>query len=79
MFAWKDDLPLPRRFRYARPAQALASSRERARHYTIARGSAYECLAVVDLLALEQSPHDFSEARVLIDRLCAILTRLMRR
>ena len=51
----------------------------RARHYTIARGSAYECLAVVDLLALERSADDFTEARILIDRMCAILTQLMRR
>jgi len=55
-----------------------ALPRERARHYTIARGSAYACLAVIDLLALEQSNTGFSEARVLVDRLCAILTQLMR-
>ena len=58
---------------------ARALPGERAHHSTSARGSVYECLAAVDLLALEQSPHGFSEARVLIDRLCAILTRLMRR
>ena len=56
-----------------------ALPRERARYYTIARGSAYECLAVIDLLAIERSADDFSEARILIDRLCAILSKLMRR
>ena len=55
-----------------------ALPRERARHYTIARGSSYECLAIIDLLAIESIVPNISEARVLIDRLCAILTRLMR-
>ena len=53
--------------------------RERARHYAIARGSAVECLACLDLLELEINPPQTSEARVTLLRLLDVLTALIRR
>jgi len=53
--------------------------RERARHYTIARGSAFECLACLDLLELELSTPDTTEARAILLRLLNVLTALIRR
>src|SRR5262245_2757168 len=43
-----------------------STPRERARAYTIARGSAVECLACLDLIELESSAPDVSEARVVL-------------
>ena len=53
--------------------------RDQSRHYAIARGSAFECLAVLDLLALETAPASSHEARVVLHRLMAVLTALTRR
>ena len=53
--------------------------RDQARHYAIARGSAFECLAVLDLLDLETGPSDSQQARVILGRLMAVLTALIRR
>jgi four helix bundle protein len=53
--------------------------RERVRHYAIARGSAVECLACLDLLELEQSVPPTSEARAIILRLLRVLTSLLGR
>lgn len=56
-----------------------STPRERARHYTIARGSAVECLACMDLLELEQSAPRTAEARTVLLRLLNVLTALVRR
>ena len=53
--------------------------RDQARHYAIARGSAFECLAVLDLLELEITPPTAREAREILLRLMAVLTALARR
>jgi len=53
--------------------------RDQARHYAIARGSAFECLAVLDLLELENTPPSSCEARSVLLRLMAILSALVRR
>jgi len=53
--------------------------RDQARHYAIARGSAFECLAVLDLLELEAAPPSSREARTVLLRLMAVLTALVRR
>lgn len=55
------------------------SGRDQARHYAIARGSAFECLAVLDLLELESAPSGSREARAILLRLVAVLTALIRR
>ena len=55
-----------------------STPRERARHYTIARGSAVECLACLDLLELEHAAPSTVEARVVILRLLNVLTALIR-
>jgi len=56
-----------------------STPRERARHYTIARGSAGECLACLDLLDLELAAPPTAEGRALILRLLNVLTALIRR
>lgn len=56
-----------------------STPRERARHYTIARGSAVECLACLDLIDLEQWAPSTHEARGLLIRLLDVLTALVRR
>ena len=56
-----------------------STPRERARHYTIARGSAVECLACLDLLELEASSPSTLEARATVLRLLNVLTALIRR
>ena len=53
--------------------------RDQARHYTIARGSAVECLACLDLLELELSAPPTGEARAILLRLLNVLTALIRR
>lgn len=53
--------------------------RERARHYTVARGSAVECLACLDLLELETTVAAMAEARAIILRLLNVLTALIRK
>ena len=56
-----------------------STPRERSRHYTIARGSAVECLACLDLLELEECAHATAEARAILVRLLNVLTALIRR
>ena len=56
-----------------------STPRERARHYTIARGSAVECLACLDLLELDASAPSSVEARAILLRLLSVLTTLIRR
>ena len=56
-----------------------STPRERARHYTIARGSAVECLACLDLLELEISAPDTVAARAIVLRLLNVLTAVIRR
>ena len=53
--------------------------RDQARHYAIAHGSAFECLAVLDLLELETAPPSSREAQAVLLRLMAVLTALTRR
>lgn len=55
------------------------AGRDQARHYAIARGSAFECLAVLDLLDLEPSLVGTRDARAVLIRLMAVLTALVRR
>jgi len=55
------------------------SGRDQARHYAIARGSSFECLAVLDLLDLETAPASSPQARAVLLRLMAVLTALIRR
>jgi four helix bundle protein len=55
------------------------AGRDQARHYAIARGSAFECLAVLDLLDLETSHVGSREARAVLHRLMAVLTALIRK
>ena len=55
------------------------SGRDQARHYAIARGSSFECLAVLDLLDLETAPSSSREAGAILLRLMAVLTALIRR
>jgi four helix bundle protein len=57
----------------------MSTPRARARHYTIARGSAVECLACLDLLDLERSAPPTAEARAILIRLLDVLTALIRR
>lgn len=56
-----------------------SSPRDQARHYAIARGSAFECLAVLDLLELETTPPGAGQARTTLLRVIAVLTALVRR
>ena len=56
-----------------------STPRERARAYTIARGSAVECLACLDLIELESWAPDTGAARVVLVRLLDVLTALLRR
>ena len=56
-----------------------STPRERVRHYTIARGSAVECLACLDLVELEPSSPCTNEARAILFRLLSVLTALIRR
>ena len=56
-----------------------STPRDQARHYAIARGSAFECLAVLDLLELESAPPSARDARTVLLRLMAILTALVHR
>jgi four helix bundle protein len=55
-----------------------AASRERARYYAIARGSAMECGAVVDLLRLQGliTEETGSEAKEALERIVAMLTKM---
>lgn len=55
------------------------SPRERVRHYTIARGSAVECLACLDLIELEATPVTMPDARHRLLRLLMVLSGLIRR
>jgi len=55
-----------------------STPRERARHYTIARGSAVECLACLDLIELESWAPDTAAARAILIRLLDVLTALVR-
>jgi four helix bundle protein len=55
------------------------SPRERIRHYTIARGSAVECLACLDLIDLEAAVGSMSDARATLLRLSMVLSGLVRR
>jgi len=56
-----------------------STPRERARHYTIARGSALESLACLDLLEIERSAPETSSARESLRRLLMVLSGLIRR
>ena len=56
-----------------------ATPREQVRHYTIARGSAVECLACLDLIQLEVGAPDVVEAQQVLARLLSVLTALIRR
>ena len=56
-----------------------STPRDQARHYAMSRGSAFECLAVLDLLDLETAPAGSPQARVVLLRLMSVLTALIRR
>jgi four helix bundle protein len=56
-----------------------STPRERARHYTIARGSALESLACLDLLDIERSAPDTTAAREHLRRLLMVLSGLIRK
>src|SRR5262245_57281304 len=55
-----------------------STPRDQARTFTIARGSAIECLAVLDLLTLEPAAPNTTNARATLIRVIAMLTRLTR-
>jgi four helix bundle protein len=55
------------------------SPRERARHYAIARGSAMECLACLDLLEIEATADGIDGARKVLLRLGMVLSGAIRR
>ena len=57
-------------------AVGRTTPRDQARVFTIARGSAIECLAVLDLLSLEPQPIQTHPAREALIRVVAMLTRL---
>ena len=56
------------------------SVRERARYHAIARGSAMECAAVIDLLKLQRliEPTEAEEAKALSVRLVSMLSKMCR-
>jgi four helix bundle protein len=56
------------------------ASRERARYYAIARGSAMECGAIIDLLRIQAlaTPTAVAEAKALLVRLVAMLSKMCR-
>jgi len=56
-----------------------STPRERARQYTIARGSAVECLACLDLLELEIAAPNTADGRAILLRLLNVLTAVIRR
>ena len=55
------------------------TGRDRVRHYTIARGSAVECLACLDLLELETNVDQIRGARIVLLRVLSVLTGLIRK
>ena len=60
-------------------AVGRTTPRDQARTFAIARGSAIECAAILDLLELESTNLDLSAARETLGRVCAMLTRLVLR
>ena len=54
------------------------SSAERASHHRIARGSAMECGAAVDIIRLLRvaEPEDLARARELVERVVSMLTKM---
>ena len=63
-----------------RRASASIPLKDARRFYAIARGSALECAAIVDVLkalALIQAAH-YDKLQVLLDRIVAMLTKLVR-
>ena len=60
-------------------AGGRATPRDQARTFAIARGSAIECLAILDLLDLESSIPSTQPAREVPIRVCAMLTKLVLR
>lgn len=56
------------------------SVRERARYHAIARGSAMECAAVIDVLRLQSliEPTEADEAKALLVRLVSMLSKMCR-
>jgi four helix bundle protein len=52
------------------------SPRDRARFHAIARGSALECAAIIDVLQLEDLVDAATEAKALLTRLAEMLTRM---
>ena len=57
------------------------SAKDRGRYYAIARGSAMECAAIIDLLKLQglAEAESVSEAKRLLVRLVAMLSKMCRR
>jgi hypothetical protein len=64
-----------------RPLQVRAALRDpgKVTIMAIARGSSFECLAILDLLDLEAEVAGSDEARAILLRLMAVLTALIRR
>lgn len=56
-----------------------SGKRDQCRAYSIARGSAVECLAVLDLLDIEKNSPTTTEARATLLRLIFVVTRLINR
>jgi four helix bundle protein len=52
---------------------------DKARFYGMARGSACECAAILDVLALQVPCADSADARALLARIVRMLTRLVAR
>ena len=50
--------------------------RDAARHYTIARGSALECAAILDAIEALGAGTDLAEPRELLERVVSMLTKL---
>jgi four helix bundle protein len=61
-------------------ASGKSSAADRARFHAIARGSALECGAIVDVLSIlgPASDEDVRQAKVLLTRIVAMLTKMWR-
>ncbi len=61
-------------------ASGKTSRAERAHHHAIARGSALECAAILDVLALlgAASPEGVDRGKRLLERIVSMLTKMCR-
>jgi four helix bundle protein len=61
-------------------ASGKTSRAERAHHHAIARGSAFECAAILDVLTLlgAASPEGVDRGKRLLERIVSMLTKMCR-